>query len=52
MLYWDFFDRHRAHFEGNPRLGVVYHQLSRMDAQSLTALKQQAATTLNRLPEL
>ena len=51
-LYWDFFDRHRAHFQHNPRLGVVYHQLSRMDAQSLTALKQQAATTLNRLPEL
>jgi deoxyribodipyrimidine photolyase-related protein len=51
-LYWDFFDRHRAHFEGNPRLGMVYHQLGRMDIQSLTALKQQATTTLNRLTDL
>jgi deoxyribodipyrimidine photolyase-related protein len=48
-LYWDFFDRHRAHFEGNPRLGVVYHQLTRMDSESLTALKQQADRTLDRL---
>ena len=51
-LYWDFFDRHRPHFVGNPRLGVVYHQLSRMDAQSLTALQQQAQQTLNGIAAL
>ncbi len=51
-LYWDFFDRHRPHFEGNPRLGVVYHQLARMDAQSLTALRQQASLSLSRLSDL
>ena len=48
-LYWDFFDRHRGDFEGNPRLGVVYHQLSRMAGESLTALKQQASRTLDQL---
>ncbi len=51
-LYWDFFDRHRPHFEGNPRLGVVYHQLARMDAQYLTALRQQARLSLSRLSDL
>jgi len=28
---------------------VVYHQLTRMDSESLTALKQQADRTLDRL---
>ncbi len=51
-LYWDFFERHRAHFERNPRLGMVYHQLTRMDSESLTALKQQAHTHLSQLPKL
>ena len=51
-LYWDFFDRHRGHFERNPRLGVVYHQLARMDNESLSGLKQQAQTNLNRLHQL
>ena len=51
-LYWDFFDRHRGHFERNPRLGVVYHQLGRMDDAALAALKQQAHETLDRLQAL
>jgi deoxyribodipyrimidine photolyase-related protein len=51
-LYWDFFDRHRQHFERNPRLGMVYHQLGKMDPQSLDALKQQAKRRLNQLPQL
>ena len=51
-LYWDFFDRHGPHFQGNPRLGVVYHQLRRMDVEALTALRQQAAINLTRLAEL
>ena len=51
-LYWDFFDRHRAHFQHNPRLGVVYHQLSRMDGEALTALQEQSARTLARLSDL
>ncbi len=51
-LYWDFFDRHRTHFEHNPRLGVVYHQLSRMAGEALTALQEQSARTLARLSDL
>ena len=51
-LYWDFFDRHRQHLQGNPRLGVVYHQLARMAGEPLTALKQQASDTLNQLNHL
>ena len=51
-LYWDFFDRHRIHFAGNPRLGMVYHQLDRMQGPSLTTLKQQASETLHRLDRL
>ena len=48
-LYWDFFDRHRPHFEGNPRLGVVYHQLKRMPPETLKALKDQAGRHLSQL---
>lgn len=51
-LYWDFFERHRAHFKGNPRLGVVYHQIGRMDNEALRGLTQQAASHLSRLHEL
>ena len=51
-LYWDFFDRHRAQFKDNPRLGVVYHQLSSMDDEALTALKAQARISLGRLSDL
>jgi deoxyribodipyrimidine photolyase-related protein len=46
-LYWDFFDRHRQHFERNPRLGVVYHQLGKMSPESLLALKRQTACLEN-----
>lgn len=51
-LYWDFFDRHRNHFEANPRLGVVYHQIQRMAPESLSELKQQAKHHLAQLSKL
>ena len=51
-LYWNFFHRHRSQFQSNPRLGVVYHQLARMDAPTLTALQEQAALHLSRLNDL
>jgi deoxyribodipyrimidine photolyase-related protein len=50
-LYWDFFDRHRAHLQGNPRLGVVYHQLGKMNPDTLHALRQQAAHTAETLEQ-
>ena len=42
-LYWDFHQRHRDRLEGNPRIGMVYRNLNRMDAQTLSALADQAA---------
>jgi len=51
-LYWDFFARHRAHFERNPRLGVVYHQLSKMAPEQLQALRAQAQQRLDQLHAL
>jgi len=51
-LYWDFFDRHREHLQGNPRLGVVYSQLKKMAPDTLAELRAQAASTLERLETL
>ena len=51
-LYWDFFDRHRGHLQGNPRLGVVYHQLGKMNPDTLNALRQQAARIGETLEQL
>jgi deoxyribodipyrimidine photolyase-related protein len=42
-LYWNFFDRHRTHFQNNPRLGVVYHQLGKMSPETMMAIRQQTA---------
>ncbi len=46
-LYWDFFARHRQHFEHNPRLGVVYHQLGKMSPETMMALQRQTACLEN-----
>ena len=51
-LYWDFFERHRPHLQSNPRLGVVYSQLKKMEPDTLAELRAQAATTLERLNAL
>jgi deoxyribodipyrimidine photolyase-related protein len=51
-LYWDFFDRHRAQFQGNPRLGVVYHQLGKMAPEALQALRAQARVHTEQLQRL
>jgi deoxyribodipyrimidine photolyase-related protein len=32
-LYWAFLDRHRKHFEGNPRMGLVLRNLERRPAE-------------------
>ncbi|MFN4063208.1 MAG: cryptochrome/photolyase family protein [Parazoarcus communis] len=38
-LYWDFFRRHRAQLEGQHRLAMVFRQLDRMDAGTLSAIE-------------
>ena len=51
-LYWDFFDRHRPALQGNPRIGMVYHQLGRMAPDALQDLRAQASDLLNRIDRL
>jgi deoxyribodipyrimidine photolyase-related protein len=51
-LYWDFFHRNRSHFQSNPRLGVVYHQLKRMPEQTLEELRARSAQVLKSLDNL
>lgn len=51
-LYWDFFDAHKTKLQTNPRLSIVYKQLSKMDPSALHAIKQQARTTKARLDTL
>ncbi len=51
-LYWDFFERHRDHLGRNPRLGMVYRQLDKMTPDTLNSIKEQAASTCQRLYQL
>ena len=41
-LYWDFFQRNVAKFGNNPRIGMVYRQLEKMDPAAVTELQDQA----------
>ena len=51
-LYWDFFARHEERLGKNPRLGMVYRQLQKMQGPPLEALREQAAATRARLDAL
>ena len=51
-LYWDFFDRHAARFERNPRLALVYRQLEKMPAEQRDALRIQAGRSRERIETL
>ncbi|MES3022011.1 MAG: cryptochrome/photolyase family protein [Pseudomonadota bacterium] len=48
-LYWDFFHRNAATLERNPRIGMVYRQLEKMDAASIADFQQQARTMSEKL---
>jgi len=41
-LYWEFLERHRGLLASNPRMGLVYHSLDRMDKQEVAAIMRQA----------
>jgi deoxyribodipyrimidine photolyase-related protein len=48
-LYWDFFDRHKDKFGGNPRLSFVYKNLNKMDEQKLQQIRVDSQRFLNAL---
>ena len=51
-LYWDFFARNEATLSGNPRIGMVYPQLRKMEQAAVQALQAQAAGWRDRLDDL
>ena len=51
-LYWDFFSRNAKTLAGNPRLGMVYRQLEKMDGPTLEALNLKATALRNDLNAL
>jgi deoxyribodipyrimidine photolyase-related protein len=51
-LYWDFHLRHADRLSKNPRIGMVYRNLSAMDAAEVEAIRQQADAVRERLDRL
>ncbi len=51
-LYWDFFRRNSATLARNPRIGMVYRQLDKMDDAAVDAIAQQAAWITDNLDRL
>ena len=43
-LYWDFYARNEATLAKNPRIGMVYPQLRKMDPAAVAALQEKAAS--------
>ncbi len=51
-LYWDFFIRNASALSGNHRLGMVYRQIEKMDAETTTSLQQRALDIRNNLDQI
>jgi deoxyribodipyrimidine photolyase-related protein len=51
-LYWDFHLKHADKLATNPRIGMVYQQLKKMDAMKIEALQAQAESLRARLNQL
>lgn len=51
-LYWDFFARNEATLANNPRIGMVYPQLRKMEPAAVQALRARADDLRGRLDEL
>ncbi|MGL5184806.1 cryptochrome/photolyase family protein [Herbaspirillum huttiense] len=51
-LYWDFFLRHQSTFGNNPRMGMAYQQIKKMQPDDVQALQQRAADLRSQLDTL
>jgi deoxyribodipyrimidine photolyase-related protein len=51
-LYWNFFERHRALLQNNPRVGMMYRVWDRMDVKERKKVLNQADTYLKHLERL
>ncbi len=51
-LYWNFYDRHRASFERNPRIGMAYRQLEKMPDETRQILNTQATSIIKNINTL
>jgi len=51
-LYWDFHMRHEERLRRNPRIGMVYRQVDRMDEAERAAIRGKAAELQGRLDDL
>lgn len=51
-LYWHFIDRHRADFEGNPRMGMMYRNWEKQKPEKREALLKRAKYLLEHLEEI
>lgn len=51
-FYWNFFIKNRERLEGNPRIGMVYRTLDRMDPKVREALLAQAENYLSAFEEI
>ena len=49
FLYWDFLARHQDTLRGNPRMGLVYKSLDRMDTNTVAAMRSDAEAFLHDL---
>ena len=48
-LYWNFLIANRAHFAGNPRMGLMYAALARMPGDRQAAIAKRATAFLDRI---
>ncbi len=51
-LYWDFYHRHRDKFERNPRIGMMYQLLNKMDSEQLESIIARATWIKEHVEEL
>ena len=51
-LYWDFHLRHDDKLRRNPRIGMVYRNIDKMDAAERDAIRTQAQAVQARLDSL